>query len=632
MIHISTMGGVCSKKKQPESVRFQKDNTSNEPSEVGEPRMLPIPGAPGDWEIYYRVLIIDGYHTVTIFVMKYKPQDVGIDEPQDVGIDEPRFIPICFFKMKKIPSKITFEMLENRSFSIKAYISEETSGEIMDYCITWESNNYTIQEDGVFIDCVKKIQSTDNPRQFVSSLKLKSLSEEKGSSNGSQSGGSAEVHSAERVSPVVEINDGTGASVSQVDVPRLSVDSQTNGSATPAPEVVERNSLQLNEQQPLTYGHSAVKFSERIHQVSMTLGINLEFLKETITGVSRGDDVNIHQDFARCGRPMIKSTLAVEVVGGTVVNQRTIKFSSNAISQVIKHGAVNVSIKICVNCVNFSVIFAIPAQAVEEIINFCRANGPDVLRTVSRCIEQIGGLLQLDYDPSKTALVLYDAVSDNTRKFLSWMFQKMKQIISLLERRELSEDATGWEIVECVTRVAPSVEVVSSNRSASSALVLVLRESPEHLHSRPSFDTGIDGVNVVYSFSDKRYTYDVYDNCIKYSIGPDTIDVNFGIPFGAIKKIVVYKMTNSVFLIVIRTFDEQIYLSGHSTSSTLPLFAKAQITSYSFSGERNLFEYIEFDPRNVLHFQINTTNWTKFFSIDEFDGSIQQHGCQWKKL
>ena len=618
------------KKKQPESVRVQKDNTSNEPSEVGEPRMLPIPGAPGDWEIYYRVLIIDGYHTVTIFVMKYKPQDVGIDEPQDVGIDEPRFIPICFFKMKKIPSKITFEMLENRSFSIKAYISEETSGEIMDYCITWESNNYTIQEDGVFIDCVKKIQSTDNPRQFVSSLKLKSLSEEKGSSNGSQSGGSAEVHPAERVSPVVEINDGTGASVSQVDVPRLSVDSQTNGSATPAPEVVERNSLQLNEQQPLTYGHSAVKFSERIHQVSMTLGINLELLKETITGVSRGDDVNIHQDFARCGRPMIKSTLAVEVVGGTVVNQRTIKFSSNAISQVIKPSAVNVSMKLFVNDVSFSVIFAIPTQLVREIINLCRANGPDVLRTVSRCIEQIGGLLQLDYDPSKTALVLYDAVSDNSRKFLSWMFQKMKPIISLLERRELSEDATNWGIVESVEQ---RIEVVSSNRSASSALVLVSRESPEHLHSRPSFDTEkIDAVKLVNYFSNQKYTFEVHRDHISFPMGPDTIPVNFGIPLGSIKKILVYQMKQSIFLIVIHTVDEQIYLSGHSTSSTSPVFAKAQITSYTFSGEPNKYESIEFDPRNVLDFQINTTKWKKYFSIDNRDGSIQQHGCQWKNL
>lgn len=558
-----------------------------------------------------------------------------------------KFITQLFFSVDKEVSRTTvwFRETEHRATSIfislnhgKLVVILMKGNEALEEdAIIWESKDFNINKSFELIELKRKTKPsvlvrTSGDDIHSAHVNASSASEIFSPSNGSQSGGSAEVHSAEPVSPVVEINDGTGASVSQVDVPQLSVNSHDNESATLASEVVERNSLQLNEQQPLTYGHSAVKFSERIHQVSMTLGINLELLKETITGVSRGDDVNINQDFARCGRPMIKSTLAVEVVGGTVVNQRTIKFSSNAISQVIKHGAVNVSIKICVNCVNFSVIFAIPAQAVEEIINFCRANGPDVLRTVSRCIEQIGGLLQLDYDPSKTALVLYDAVSDNTRKFLSWMFQKMKQIISLLERRELSEDATGWEIVECVTRVAPSVEVVSSNRSASSALVLVLRESPEHLHSRPSFDTGIDGVNVVYSFSDKRYTYDVYDNCIKYSIGPDTIDVNFGIPFGAIKKIVVYKMTNSVFLIVIRTFDEQIYLSGHSTSSTLPVFAKAQITSYSFSGERNLFEYIEFDPRNVLHFQINTTNWTKFFSIDEFDGSIQQHGCQWKKL
>jgi hypothetical protein len=201
-----------------------------------------------------------------------------------------------------------------------------------------------------------------------------------------------------------------------------------------------------------------------------------------------------------------------------------------------------------------------------------------------------------------------------------------------LERRASSEDATGWEIVECVKRVAPSVEVVSSNRFASSALELVSSESPEQLCSRQDFDTEteIAGVNVVNFFSDQRYTYMVRRDRIQYSIGPDKFSVNFGISFGAIQKIVVYEIEKSLFLIVIHTFDRQVYLSGHSATSTSPIFVKAQITSYSFSGKPNKFESIEFDSSNSLHFHINTTKWKKSFSIDNQDGSIRQLGCQWK--
>ncbi len=466
----------------------------------------------------------------------------------------------------------------------------------------WEPFEYTMDKHGFFVDCVKKIQSTDNPNLFVSALKLTSLSAQDASTTG---GGNASI-AIEDVSP--------------------SNDPQSDGSVTLASEVVERNCLQLNEQQPLTVGHSAVKFSEGIHQVSMTLGIDLKLLRETITGVSRGD-VNIHQDFARCGPPMIKSAHAVEVVGRTVVSQSVIEFSSNAISQVIKPSAVDVSMKLFVSHVSLSVIITVPAQLVGEIINFCRANGPDVLRTISRCFEQIGGLLQLDNDPSKTALILCDAVSDNTHKFLLWMFQKMKQIISLLEQQSLSEDATGWEIVESVEQ---SVEVVSSNRSASSALELVSNKSPEHLHSGPSFDTGIDVVNVVNSFSDHKYIYKVHRDRISFPIGPDLFNVDFGIPLCSIQNIVVYGMTTSVFLIVIRTFDHQVYLSGHSATSTSPIFVKTQITTHLSVGQPNEFKSIEFDANNNLRFQINMSNWKKIFSIDERDGSIQQRECLWK--
>jgi hypothetical protein len=238
-------------------------------------------------------------------------------------------------------------------------------------------------------------------------------------------------------------------------------------------------------------------------------------------------------------------------------------------------------------------------------------------------------LLQLDYKPSKTALVLSDTVCDNGCNFLTSMLHQLRRNISLLERRASSKDSTSWEIVE---RVAPSVEVVSSNRSASSALDLVSGKSPEQLCSQQEFDTEIAGVKVVKIFSDTKHRYTVCGDRIEYSIGPDTFFVNFGISFGAIKKIVVYEMMKGVVLIVIHTVDHQVYLSGHSGTSTSPIFVKAQITTHVSVGQRNLFESIEFDSSNSLRFQINMTNCKKFFEIDNQDGSIRQLDCQWKKL
>jgi hypothetical protein len=144
------------------------------------------------------------------------------------------------------------------------------------------------------------------------------------------------------------------------------------------------------------------------------------------------------------------------------------------------------------------------------------------------------------------------------------------------------------------------------------------------LHSRPSFDTGIDWVNVVNSFLDQKYRYMCYRDHIEYLIGSNSYNVEFGIPSRIIKQIVVYEMTKTVVLIIIHTNDGQVYLSGHSATSTSPIFVKQQITTHLSVGQQNSFESIEFDPSNSLQFQVNMTRWTKFFSINELDGSIRQ--------
>jgi len=350
------MGNTCSKKQQPDSVRVQKDNTSNEPSEVGEPCMLRVPGAPGDWKIYYRVLELDSRFMISISVKKHKFQD-------DV-------ILICFFKMDKSPSKIEFNMSENESFSITAYIWEETSGEIVVHSITWESNEYTLcKEDGFFLECFKKIQRTDCEMLFVSELKPKSLSaqdafttgggnassgsEDVSPSNEPQTDGSEQVRFGQGVSTVsqtdesatlapefVSSDNGAEASSLKADVPQLSVDSQTDGSETPALEIFESDNgeeasalqtdvqrLSVNSQtdESATLAPEFVEGDdsvERLHQIWVEYNIPVELLEEPINkipnvsggGNSTTKDVNHHQEFARCGPPEESTTVDINTV------------------------------------------------------------------------------------------------------------------------------------------------------------------------------------------------------------------------------------------------------------------------------------------------------------------------------
>jgi hypothetical protein len=89
-------------------------------------------------------------------------------------------------------------MLANDGFSITAYVSKETSGQIAVHSILWEANEYNVsKEDGVFLECVKKIQRTDNSALFVSALHPMSLSAQ----HASTIGGGNESSASEDVSP-----------------------------------------------------------------------------------------------------------------------------------------------------------------------------------------------------------------------------------------------------------------------------------------------------------------------------------------------------------------------------------------------------------------------------------------------
>lgn len=225
-----------------------------------------------------------------------------------------------FFKFVSKPTRITIEK-QNEELKI-SFIGDETKTLFQQ---VWIQSEYKLSEDGHLISIVKKkmidgvssdIPIIDESAQDASATgggNASSASEDVSSSNGSHVGlgqgvftvsqthVSLEVHSAAQRVPSDEIDNGTGASASQTDVQRLSVDSQDDESETPAPEVFE--------------GDNSVV---RLHQIAETYVIENRLFEETTRTASGGGnsavkDVNRLQGFARCG-PVEESTTGRKTV------------------------------------------------------------------------------------------------------------------------------------------------------------------------------------------------------------------------------------------------------------------------------------------------------------------------------
>jgi hypothetical protein len=592
------MGNTPSKKQQPDSYN---PNLDERQMSIWDYNAFKNPvSAPDNTGLQKKIYLASFYNSRSrcfcghLFILGFRRGD-GDNEERE------RRHSFFFFQFDDKPMEITIQRQKNGELKI-SFIGD---GNRILFEQVWFSSEYELSEDGSDLIWILKKKMIDGVSSDIPMIDESALASE-----------------------IVQSDNGAGASASQTDVHRLSVDSQTDGSATLAPEFVQSDivagasALQADVPQLSVDSHDDGSATPVLEVVSSDNGAGesaLQILKSGIVFASKAL------------LPVLQSGIVSTSEALTTVLQSGIVSASHSPATGIR---INRDIiffaTVYVNHQNLLVGISIPSTVIESMIKFFRAVGPNVLRTVSRLINQLTGLLQLDYKPSETALVLSDAVYDNGLNFLTSMFHHMMRFISLLERQASSEDANDWEIVKCVKRVASSVEVVSSNRSASSALDLVSRKSPEQLRIRQDFYTENYGVNVVNSFSDQRYTYTVHGKNISFSTGSEIFDVNFGIPLSLIKTIIVYEMMKGVVLIVIRTDDHQVYLSGHSRTSTSAVFPKAQITSYSFSGQPNRFEFIEFDSRNRLHFQVNTTDWIKMFSIDNQDASIRQLDCRWK--
>jgi hypothetical protein len=595
------MGNTFSKKQQPDSSRVQQNNSSNgRPMSIWDYNAFENPVSASDnTGLYKKIYLASFYNSQSgcfyghLFIVGFQRVD-GDNEPREYRHS------FLFFKFDAKPTEITIQRQTNGELKI-SFIGD---GNIILFDQVWFSSEYELSEDGSDLISIVKKKMIYNVSSNVQPLSVDS-----------QTDGSATL-----APEVFEGDNGAEAPVSQTNVQPLSVDSQTDGSARPV-EVSKSNPVLALLNQMVSQRHVV----SALETASIILQSGIVSASEALLPILQSGIVSASEALL----PILQSGIvSASHSPATVLQSGIVSASHSPATGIQINRDIIFFATVYVNHQNLLVGISIPSTVIESMIKFFRAVGPNVLGTVSRLMNQLTGLLQLDYKPSETALVLSDALCGNGRTFLTSMFHQMMRFISLLERQASSEDATDWEIVECVK---PSVEVVSRNMSASSSLDLVSRKSPEQLCSRQDFDTEtkLAGVNVVNNFSDTKHRYTVFSKCISFSIGSDTFFVEFGISFNLINKIIVYEMMKGVVLIVIHTFDNQVYLSGHSRTSTSAVFPKAQITSYSFSGQPNLFESIEFDSSNSLRFQINMTNCKKFFAIDDQDGSIRQLDCQW---
>jgi hypothetical protein len=662
------MGNTCSKTTtQPDSIRVQEDNY---PTSIWN--YNPVPNNDDlkqneDSSLYCQIYLASFYNTKSgsfcghLFLMKY--HDV-VDEEEQV-VHRYSFL---FFEFVSKPRRITIEKKTDGNLKISFIDNVDT----VLFEQVWIPSEYVMEDSGSLKSIVKKkmidgvssdIPMIDESAQEASTTSggnASSASEDVSPSNGSQTNGSAEVHSAQRVPSVVFESDiVAGASALQTDVQRLSVNSHDNGSATLAPEVfesdngagasalqanvqqlsvdshddgsathatvfvssdndagasglrvnvqphqtfaqhilpfvfkndivAEASALQANVRPPQTAGHSSVnsrpyKFEKDFREMLNKLEIYYNMLKS----IQLNGGVKYHQQyFPQCNFCIIRSAK----------NHRKTLYDdsvSDSISpRVIQSNVIDISINFSVNCVPVSLILTVPKDVIIEIANFRHVNGEDVLSNVSLLFNQYVALLQLDYKPSKTALVLSDAVCDNSHKFILRFCHQMRLIISRLERRASSENATAdFEIVKYDNRIAPCVD-------ASSAVKDVNRRQ-EFARCGPVEESTTGGnIKTVKRFSGRQYRFTVSDDSksIVYTRldwnSPCNIenDVQFGIT--NISSLTVYELLTGVYLIVIQTKFGQTYLSGYLSTNATQVFTTFQITSNLEERRFQSFEHV----------------------------------------
>jgi hypothetical protein len=154
-----------------------------------------------------------------------------------------------------------------------------------------------------------------------------------------------------------------------------------------------------------------------------------------------------------------------------------------------------------------------------------------------------------------------------------------------------------------VQQVTPEVVLNDTGRSAQVTPEVVLTSDTKE------FPKEVD------TFSGKRFEFVKTGNNIKYRILNYTYSITFGLL--EIKMITIYKMSDTIVLILIKTFDNSMYISGYSNQRTDASFIRVELTNISETKEKlRVFKHIEFIGQNKFNI-IFEDNLIWSYSIDQ---------------
>ena len=399
-------------------------------------------------------------------------------------------------------------------------------------------------------------------------------------------------------------------------------------------------------------------YIDRLHEISRTYHIDLQLLIETMT-------VDRRQDFPHYSPPITE-----------VIESDRVPASNGLLSVFQRNHYIVVSMNICSGYSNsLSITVAIPSDFLNQIIASCHVVGTNVLRTVSKYLQQLGGLLELGYDPSKIISRLIQQLLSKQRKSTDHQIDLSEDWVLVnynasraLEVVQIDKSAQGVSEVLPIDWSAWSasrdLEVVSIDRSALRALEDVsidrsrssdwfeLRElnevsknlfassarevvSSNCLEPDDSADITVpkevkpfqdfsqcgpkNGLIRVWNFSGRVHQFWVSeDNQNLFYNRLSNLDSLYNpelkvlFNLSIIHSLEVYEIPSTGLYIIVIHSGGQIYLSGFSSESAIAIFATFQITSYS---NQDVFISIEYISESIFKC-VFSDGTEKTFSIE----------------
>ena len=594
------MGNTCSKT-PTQSDSYKKESLNNNPNSDGRPMSIwDYNSSPNSFPesdntgLYDKIYLASFYNSLSeyfcghLFIVGFQRVD-GDNEPREYRHS------FLFFKFDTKPTKITIQKQTNGELKI-SFIGD---GNIILFDQVWFSSEYELSEDGSdLISIVKKKMidgvSSDIPMIDESALASEIVQSDNGAgASASQtdvqrlSVDSQTDGSATPASEFFESDNGAEASASQADVQRLSVDSQTDGSAQCGPLINESASTEV-----VPSNRSALRALEVVsNDMSVLRALNLLQIDRSVVNLlqidlSGSNAINLLQ----IDRSVLRALNLLQIDRSVLRALKVVsndRSASNALEVVPSNRSASNAINVVSS--NLSALHAL------NVIPSNRS-ASNTLKVIPSNRSVLRALNLLQIDRSVVNFLQIDLSGSNAINLLQ-IDRSVLRALEVVPRR-------NWSVLRALNVVSSdlsglrALNVVSSDlsglRNQSVQVVCTVIESfgasstVKDANVRQTFvrcgplEESISDSNTVLAFSGTQYTFTVLpdSNKIVYNTKINwnsQHNVQFGII--NISSLTVYKLSDGVYLIVIQTNSGQTYLSGYLSTNATNVFATCQITS-----------------------------------------------------